>query len=88
MKCPKCGSEQHRVSNTRQRLDGAIRRQRTCIICGKIWYTIETHEGKCLTMQNDNLINRLKNGIETASGIDNDFVYITIGDAKRILRML
>ena len=62
MKCPKCGSEQSRVSNTRNRLDGAIRRQRKCIVCGKNWFTIETHE--------------------------DDFVYITIGDAKRILRML
>lgn len=36
----------------------------------------------------ENLIKRLKRGIETAKGIDADFVYITVGDAKRILRLL
>ena len=46
MKCPKCGSEQSRVSNTRNRLDGTIRRQRKCIVCGKNWFTIEQNEKK------------------------------------------
>jgi len=44
MKCPKCGSEQTRVSNTRQRGDDQIRRQRTCMECRHIWYTIEAPE--------------------------------------------
>ena len=35
-----------------------------------------------------NLIRRLKSGIEVARNIDNDFVYITVGDAKRILKIL
>ena len=36
----------------------------------------------------DNLIKRLQRGIVTAKGIDNDFVFITIGDAKRLLKLL
>ena len=36
----------------------------------------------------ENLVKRLKRGIEVARGIDGDFVYITIGDAKRILKLL
>lgn len=36
----------------------------------------------------ENLIKRLRRGIVTAKGIDNDFVFITIGDAKKILKML
>ena len=36
----------------------------------------------------ENLIKRLRRGIATAKGIDNDFVFITIGDAKKILKML
>ena len=30
----------------------------------------------------------LVSGIATAKGVDGDFVYITVGDAKRILRMI
>ena len=95
MKCPKCGSDQSYVANTRHSEENDItRRQRNCVTCGHIWYTVETHEGKFVTMRmkqdnrNDNLIKRLRTGIDTARGVDNDFVYITIGDAKRILRML
>ena len=36
----------------------------------------------------ENLIKRLQRGIVTAKGIDNDFVFITIGDAKRLLKLL
>ena len=36
----------------------------------------------------ENLAKRLKRGIEVARGVDGDFVYITIGDAKRILKLL
>ena len=36
----------------------------------------------------ENLIKRLQRGIATAKGIDNDFVFITIGDAKRLLKLL
>ena len=36
----------------------------------------------------ENLMKRLKRGIVTAKGIDNDFVFITIGDAKRLLKLL
>ena len=36
----------------------------------------------------ENLVKRLKRGIEVAKGVDGDFVYITIGDAKRILKLL
>lgn len=36
----------------------------------------------------ENLVKRLKRGIEVARGVDGDFVYITIGDAKRILKLL
>ena len=34
------------------------------------------------------LIKRLMRGIATAKGIDNDFIFITIGDAKRLLKLL
>ena len=43
MICPKCGSEQTKVSNTRNRGDKP-RRQRTCLACRHIWYTIEVPE--------------------------------------------
>ena len=36
----------------------------------------------------ENLVKRLKRWIEVARGVDGDFVYITIGDAKRILKLL
>ena len=35
---------------------------------------------------NERLIKRLKQGIATAKGVDGDFVYVTVGDAKRILK--
>ena len=35
-----------------------------------------------------NLVKRLKSQIAAAKEVDGDFAYITIGDAKRILRML
>lgn len=35
-----------------------------------------------------NLMKRLKRGIETAHGDNGDFVYITIGEAKKILELL
>ena len=45
MKCPKCGSEQTKVSNTRDYADRTmIRRQRTCADCLNIWYTVEVPE--------------------------------------------
>jgi transcriptional regulator NrdR family protein len=45
MKCPKCGSEQNRVSNTRDYADRTMtRRQRKCIGCKHIWYTLEVPE--------------------------------------------
>ena len=43
MICPKCGSEQTKVSNTRMRGDKP-RRQRTCMRCRYIWYTVEVPE--------------------------------------------
>ena len=43
MKCPRCGSEQVKVSNTRHR-ENKIRRQRTCLECRHIWYTVEVPE--------------------------------------------
>lgn len=36
----------------------------------------------------DILVKRLETGIETAKGIDGDFVYITVGEAKRMLRII
>ena len=36
----------------------------------------------------ENLMKRLQRGITVAKGIDNDFVFITIGDAKRLLKLL
>ena len=44
MKCPKCGSVNIKVSNTRPMGDDRIRRQRTCSACLYIWYTIEAPE--------------------------------------------
>lgn len=40
MKCPKCGSEQLKISNTRDR-GGLVQRQRTCKQCNWIWMTVE-----------------------------------------------
>ena len=40
MTCPKCGSEQTKVSNTRER-GGLTQRQRTCMNCRWIWMTVE-----------------------------------------------
>ena len=34
------------------------------------------------------LIKKLKRAIEELKGIDGDFLYITVGDAKRILKLL
>ena len=36
----------------------------------------------------NNLVKKLKNGITQAKGVDADFLYITVGDAKRVLKML
>ena len=36
----------------------------------------------------ENLMKRLQRGIAVAKGVDNDFVFITIGDAKRLLKLL
>lgn len=36
----------------------------------------------------ENLMKRLQRGITVAKGVDNDFVFITIGDAKRLLKLL
>ena len=36
--------------------------------------------------ENKMLIKHLQSGIATAKGVDGDFVYITVGDAKRILK--
>ena len=44
MKCPKCGSANIKVSNTRSQGDDKIRRQRTCADCLNIWYTVEVPE--------------------------------------------
>ena len=36
----------------------------------------------------DILVKHLKTGIETAKGIDGDFVYVTVGEAKMILEVI
>ena len=36
----------------------------------------------------DILVKHLKTGIETAKGIDSDFVYLTVGEAKMILEVI
>ena len=36
----------------------------------------------------ERLEKHLESGIATAKGVDGDFVYITVGDAKRILKMI
>ena len=36
----------------------------------------------------DIIVKHLKSGIETAKGIDDDFVYITVGEAKIILEVI
>ena len=36
----------------------------------------------------DILVRHLKAGIETAKGIDGDFVYVTVGEAKMILEVI
>lgn len=45
MKCPRCGSTENRANNTQHSSDRTkIRRERKCIGCGKIWYTVEKDE--------------------------------------------
>lgn len=41
-----------------------------------------------LSKKNKNLVQRLKAQIAVAKEVDGDFVYITVGDAKRILKMI
>ena len=36
----------------------------------------------------EHLEKHLASGIATAKGVDGDFVYITVGDAKRIIQMI
>lgn len=36
----------------------------------------------------DIIAKHLQNGIDTAKGIDEDFVYITVGEAKMILEVI
>lgn len=36
----------------------------------------------------DILRKQLEQGIETAGGVDDDYTYITIGDARMILRLM
>ena len=36
----------------------------------------------------DMIAKHLQNGIDTAKGIDEDFVYITVGEAKMILEVI
>lgn len=36
----------------------------------------------------DILVKHLKAGIETAKGIDGDFIYVTVGEAKIILDVI
>lgn len=36
----------------------------------------------------DIIAKHLQNGIDTAKGIDDDFVYITVGEAKMILEVI
>ena len=43
MKCPKCGSEQIHVINSRPS-KGEIRRRRECISCARRFWTVEIHE--------------------------------------------
>ena len=45
MICPRCKALKNKVSNTRPHAGGKqVRRQRTCLKCGKIFYTIEMNE--------------------------------------------
>lgn len=41
MKCPKCGSSQQSVIDTRSGGDTVIRRKRQCTACGNRWNTLE-----------------------------------------------
>ena len=41
-----------------------------------------------MTKDMKRLVKSLESGIATAKGVDGDFVYITVGDAKRILQMI
>ena len=41
-----------------------------------------------MTKDTKRLAKSLESGIATAKGVDGDFVYITVGDAKRILQMI
>lgn len=41
MNCPKCGSMQDSVVDSRPQEDGSIKRRRKCMACGDRFYTIE-----------------------------------------------
>ena len=52
MKCPKCGSQQDRVVDSRPLKDGAaVRRRRECIDCSYRFTTYEEVEGEDLRVQ-------------------------------------
>jgi hypothetical protein len=41
MECPRCGSGEIRATSTNGKEAGRVTRQRTCLDCRHIWYTVE-----------------------------------------------
>ena len=52
MVCPKCGSDQLRIANTRQFPD-TVTRARHCMVCGYIFHTAEVVIAKRRWEHND-----------------------------------
>lgn len=65
MTCPKCGSNQHSVTDSRDGGAQGVRRKRQCLACGHRWKTMEvslgapvlrtTEELEALRAENDRL---------------------------------
>jgi transcriptional regulator NrdR family protein len=54
MTCPRCGSDQNTVINTRHNPEHTVtRRQRVCSCCRWSWYTYETIREENENEQND-----------------------------------
>lgn len=45
MTCPKCGSNQHSVTDSRDGGAQEVRRKRQCLACGHRWKTMEVPSG-------------------------------------------
>ncbi len=73
MRCPYCGSDNDRVSDSRVGEDGAaIRRRRRCLHCGERYTTYERYERRLIKVIKKNRLRepfqreKIRNGLERA----------------------